>query len=50
MPAGSAGASEGAHLAPPSFRDGSKSRTTGAQLRTGESPDSGCDASHRPGM
>jgi hypothetical protein len=27
-----------------------KHQTTGAQLRTGESRDSGFDASHRPGM
>ena len=36
------------HLLHPSFRDDSKSRTSGAQLRTGESRD--FDASHRPGM
>src|SRR5258706_12387003 len=34
----------------PSFRDGPKDQTSGAQLRTGESRDSGFDASHRPGM
>jgi hypothetical protein len=34
----------------PSFRDSPKDPTTGAQLRTGESRDSGFDASHRPGM
>src|SRR6266481_2852961 len=33
-----------------SFRDGPKDQTSGAQLRTGESRDSGFDASHRPGM
>jgi 3-oxoacyl-ACP reductase-like protein len=33
-----------------SFRDGPQDRTAGAQLRTGESRDSGFDASHRPGM
>src|SRR5258706_15691364 len=35
---------------PSSFRDGPKDQTSGAQLRTGESRDSGFDASHRPGM
>src|SRR5258708_37764393 len=34
----------------PSFRDGPKDQTSGAQLRTGECRDSGFDASHRPGM
>src|SRR5262245_2279709 len=34
----------------PSFRDGPKDRTTDAQVRIGESRDSGFDASHRPGM
>src|SRR4029079_4130372 len=33
-----------------SFRNGPKDQTAGAQLRTGESRDSGFDASHRPGM
>jgi hypothetical protein len=33
-----------------SFRDGPKNQTTDAQLRIGESRDSGFDASHRPGM
>src|SRR2546425_267749 len=32
------------------IRDGPKDQTSGAQLRTGESRDSGFDASHRPGM
>jgi hypothetical protein len=34
----------------PSFRDGPKDQTSDAQLRIGESRDSGFDASHRPGM
>src|SRR6202022_1414354 len=34
----------------PSFRDGPKDQTADAQLRIGESRDSGFDASHRPGM
>jgi hypothetical protein len=33
-----------------SFRDGPKDQTSDAQLRIGESGDSGFDASHRPGM
>src|SRR5260221_8493248 len=33
-----------------SFRDGPKDQTSDAQLRIGESRDSGLDASHRPGM
>src|SRR5258705_11739783 len=33
-----------------SFRDGPKDQTSDAQLRIGESRDSGFDASHRPGM
>src|SRR6187401_2068848 len=33
-----------------SFRDGPKDQTADAQLRVGESRDSGFDASHRPGM
>src|SRR5258708_40223090 len=33
-----------------SFRDGPKDQTADAQLRIGESRDSGFDASHRPGM
>jgi hypothetical protein len=37
-------------LLPPSFRDGPKDQTSDAQLRIGESRDSGFDASHRPGM
>src|SRR3954463_3906627 len=35
---------------PPSFRDGAQHQTSDAQLRIGESRDSGFDASHRPGM
>jgi len=31
-----------------SFRDGAKHQTSDAQLRAGESRDSGFDASHRP--
>src|SRR5450631_1916076 len=34
----------------PSFRDGPQDQTSDAQLRIGESRDSGFDASHRPGM
>src|ERR1700686_1743645 len=34
----------------PSFRDGPKDQASDAQLRIGESRDSGFDASHRPGM
>jgi hypothetical protein len=33
-----------------SFRDGPKDQTSDAQLRIGESRDSGFDAPHRPGM
>jgi hypothetical protein len=33
-----------------SFRDGPKDQTSDAQLRIGESRDSGFDAAHRPGM
>src|SRR5450755_49353 len=33
-----------------SFRDGPKDQTSDAQLRIGESRDSGFDASHRPAM
>jgi len=33
-----------------SFRDGPKDQTSDAQLRIGDSRDSGFDASHRPGM
>src|SRR6185437_10549777 len=35
---------------PSSFRDGPKDQPTDAQLRIGESRDSGFDAAHRPGM
>jgi len=34
----------------PSFRDAPKGQATDAQLRIGESRDSGFDALHRPGM
>src|SRR5260370_13986405 len=34
----------------PSFRDGPKDQPSDAQLRIGQSRDSGFDASHRPGM
>src|SRR5674476_1067690 len=34
----------------PSFRDGPQDQTSDAQLRIGESRDSGFDAAHRPGM
>jgi hypothetical protein len=34
----------------PSFRDGLQDQTSDAQLRIGESRDSGFDAPHRPGM
>jgi hypothetical protein len=34
----------------PSFRDDPQDQTSDAQLRIGESRDSGFDASHRPGM
>jgi hypothetical protein len=37
-------------LQAPSFRDGPKDQASDAQLRIGESRDSGFDASHRPGM
>ena len=33
-----------------SFRDGPKDQTSAAQVRIGESRDSGFDALHRPGM
>src|SRR5437868_3452152 len=33
-----------------SFRDGPQDQTSDAQLRIGESRDSGFDAAHRPGM
>jgi len=35
---------------PLSFRDGAQHQTSDAQLRIGESRDSGFDAAHRPGM
>src|SRR5260370_36072346 len=44
------GAQRRSNPLPPSFPDGPKDQTSDAQLRIGESRDSGFDASHRPGM